>query len=125
MPWRGDAHGAIGSAAAVPARRRHQVRRASPSPHQNGAFGKKYLPETLGAGVAFLDYNNDGRQDILFVNGTTWPGQPHPAPSYSRLYRNDGDGRFTDVTAAAGLDVEMYGMGVAAAISTTTASPTC
>ena len=46
--------------------------------HQNGAFGKKYLPETLGAGVAFLDYNNDGRQDILFVNGTTWPGQPHP-----------------------------------------------
>ena len=83
--------------------------------HQNGAFGKKYLPETLGAGVAFLDYNNDGRQDILFVNGTTWPGQPHPAPTYSRLYRNDGDGRFTDVTAAAGLDVEMYGMGVAAA----------
>ena len=49
--------------------------------HNNGAFGKKFLPETLGAGAAFLDYNNDGRQDILLVNGSAWPGQP-PARSY-------------------------------------------
>jgi hypothetical protein len=82
--------------------------------HNNGAFGKKYLPETLGAGAAFLDFNNDGRQDILLVNGSAWPGQP-PARSFSRLYRNDGGGRFTDATKAAGLQIELYGMGVAAA----------
>jgi enediyne biosynthesis protein E4 len=82
--------------------------------HQNGSYGKKYLPETLGAGAAFFDYNNDGRQDILLVNGTVWPGQKATAPSYSRLYRNDGGGRFTDVTKAAGLEIELYGMGVAA-----------
>ncbi|HEX2777640.1 MAG TPA: VCBS repeat-containing protein, partial [Candidatus Acidoferrales bacterium] len=44
--------------------------------HNNGAFGKKWLPETMGPGVAFLDYDNDGWQDILFVNGTAWPGHP-------------------------------------------------
>ena len=82
--------------------------------HNNGAYGKKYLPETLGAGAAFLDYNNDGRQDILLVNGSAWPERP-PARSFSRLYRNDGAGRFTDVTRAAGLQVELYGMGAAAA----------
>jgi hypothetical protein len=82
--------------------------------HNNGAFGKKFLPETLGAGAAFLDYNNDGRQDILLVNGSAWPGQP-PAHTFSRLFRNEGGGRFTDVTTAAGLKIELYGMGVAAA----------
>ena len=82
--------------------------------HNSGAYGKKFLPETLGAGAAFLDYNNDGRQDILLVNGSAWPGQPR-ARSDSRLYRNDGNGRFTDVTTMAGLEFEMYGMGVAAA----------
>ena len=41
--------------------------------HNNGAFGKKYLPETIGAGAAFLDYDNDGWQDILLVNSTDWP----------------------------------------------------
>src|SRR5215213_6039893 len=82
--------------------------------HNNGAFGKHFLPETLGAGAAVLDYNNDGRQDLLLVNGSAWPGQP-PARSFSRLYRNEGGGRFTDVTKAAGLDIELYGMGVAAA----------
>ena len=82
--------------------------------HNSGAYGKKFLPETLGAGAAFLDYNNDGRQEILLVNGSAWPGQPR-ARSYSRLYRNDGNGRFTDVTTMAGLEFEMYGMGVAAA----------
>jgi hypothetical protein len=82
--------------------------------HNNGAFGKKFLPETLGAGAAFLDYNNDGRQDILLVNGSAWPGRP-PAHTFSRLFRNEGGGRFTDVTTAAGLKIELYGMGVAAA----------
>jgi enediyne biosynthesis protein E4 len=82
--------------------------------HENGAFGKKYLPETLGAGAAFLDYDNDGRQDVLLVNGSAWPGQK-PNASHSRLYRNEGNGHFTDVARNAGLDVDMYGMGVAAA----------
>jgi enediyne biosynthesis protein E4 len=80
--------------------------------HNNGAFGKKWLPETMGPGVAFLDYDNDGWQDILFVNGTAWPGHPgrHSTPA---LYHNNHDGTFTDVTRKAGLAVEMYGMGAA------------
>jgi hypothetical protein len=79
--------------------------------HTSGAFGKKYLPETLGAGVAFLDADNDGSQDLLFVNGRNWPGQSGSA-AYPALYHNNGSGTFTDITRAAGLAVEMYGMGV-------------
>src|SRR5438046_10745042 len=80
--------------------------------HNNGSFGKKYLPETLGSGCAFLDYDGDGWQDILLVNGMDWPA--HKAQrSTLRLYRNNRNGTFTDVTRAAGLDVEVYGMGVA------------
>lgn len=82
--------------------------------HQSGAFGRKYLPETLGAGCAFLDYNNDGWQDIFLVNSTDWPGRP-PTRSRSALYRNNHDGTFTDVTSRMGLGGEFYGMGVAAA----------
>ena len=82
--------------------------------HTNGAFGKKYLPETLGSGAAFLDVDNDGWQDILLVNSRNWPGRPG-APSYPALYHNNHDGTFTDVTRTAGLAVEMYGLGVAAA----------
>jgi hypothetical protein len=82
--------------------------------HDNGAFGKKYLPETLGSGAAFFDFDRDGHQDLLLVNGTSWPGQPSRG-SRSRLYRNEGDGTFEDVTAGSGLDVELYGMGAAAA----------
>jgi len=80
--------------------------------HNNGAFGKKFLPETVGPGVAFLDYDNDGWPDIFLVNGTAWPehGQKHTTP---KLYHNNHDGTFTDVTHKAGLDVEMYGIGVA------------
>jgi enediyne biosynthesis protein E4 len=80
--------------------------------HNNAAFGKKYLPETMGPGVAFIDYDNDGWQDIFLVNGTDWPGRPskHSTP---RLYHNNHDGTFTDVTHKAGLDVELFGMGVA------------
>jgi enediyne biosynthesis protein E4 len=80
--------------------------------HNNGAFGKKFLPETLGPGVAFIDYDNDGWPDIFLVNGMDWPGlvQKHTTP---KLYHNNHDGTFTDVTHKAGLDVEMYGMGIA------------
>ncbi|HMH79841.1 MAG TPA: CRTAC1 family protein [Candidatus Acidoferrum sp.] len=80
--------------------------------HNNGAFGKKYLPETVGPGVAFIDYDNDGWPDIFLVNGTDWPGhgQKHTTP---KLYHNDHDGTFTDVTHKAGLDIAMYGVGVA------------
>jgi hypothetical protein len=80
--------------------------------HNNGAFGKKYLPETLGSGCAFLDYDNDGWQDILLINSMDWPGH-RKRRSTLALYRNDRDGTFTDVTKEAGLDFEVYGMGVA------------
>jgi hypothetical protein len=81
--------------------------------HVNGAFGKKYLPETMGSGAVFLDYDADGWPDIFLVNSTSWPG--HGAPAYPALYHNNQNGTFTDVTKAAGLAVEMYGMGAAAA----------
>lgn len=79
--------------------------------HNNGAFGKMWLPEALGSGVAFIDYNNDGWPDILLINGKDWPGHVR-RHTYMALYRNNRDGTFTDVTRQAGLDVEMYGMGV-------------
>ncbi|HLJ92964.1 MAG TPA: CRTAC1 family protein [Gemmataceae bacterium] len=81
--------------------------------HVNGAFGKKLLPETMGSGVAFLDYDNDGLQDLLFVNGCYWPGyEGGKAAPLMALYRNKGNGEFEDVTAKAGLAVTVYGMGV-------------
>ncbi|MGB6945201.1 MAG: CRTAC1 family protein [Bryobacteraceae bacterium] len=82
--------------------------------HNNGAFGAKYLPETLGPGCAFLDYDGDGWLDILLVNGANWPGHKGERSTLS-LYRNNRNGTFTDVTQRAGLAVEMYGMGVAVA----------
>jgi len=80
--------------------------------HNSGAFGKKYLPETLGAGCAFIDYDNDGWQDILLVNSMDWP-EHKTGKSFLALYHNNKDGTFTDVTRQAGLAVEMYGIGVA------------
>jgi hypothetical protein len=80
--------------------------------HNSGAFGKKYLPETMGSGVCILDYDNDGWQDILFVNSMDWPGHGS-GKSYPALYHNNQDGTFTDVTRQAGLTIEMYGMGCA------------
>ena len=80
--------------------------------HNSGAFGGKFLPETLGSGCAFLDYDRDGWQDILLINGADWPGHKTSRATL-RLYRNNGNGTFTDVTSRAGLDVELYGMGVA------------
>ncbi len=82
--------------------------------HNHGGFGKKYLPESMGSGCAFLDYNNDGRQDILLVNSKDWPDH-YGKPSFPALYRNNGHGTFTDVTPEAGLATEMYGLGVAIA----------
>jgi len=78
----------------------------------NGAFGKKYLPETMGSGVAFIDTDNDGWQDIFFVNATDFADH-HRKATHPALYHNNHDGTFTDVTAKAGLNVEMYGLGVA------------
>jgi hypothetical protein len=86
--------------------------------HENGADGQKLLPETMGGGVAFFDFNNDGRPDLLFVDSGPWPWSPRAGrASRSRLtlYRNDDGGHFTDVTEAAGLAVDLYGMGVAVA----------
>jgi enediyne biosynthesis protein E4 len=79
--------------------------------HNSGRAGKKWLPETLGSGVAFFDADIDGWQDLLFVNGRDW--EPRGRRSVAALYRNDGRGGFTDITAGSGLDVEVYGMGVA------------
>jgi hypothetical protein len=81
--------------------------------HNNGAFGKKYLPETLGPGCAFIDYDNDGYPDILLINGEDWPGHPSSGRTTLQLYHNNGNGTFTDVTAQSGLGISMYGMGVA------------
>ena len=81
--------------------------------HNNGALGDKLLPETMGSGVAFLDYDGDGDQDLFFVNSSYWPGhEVKPAPTQA-LYRNDGKGHFEDVTKEAGLDKTFYGQGVA------------
>jgi len=82
--------------------------------HSSGAFGKKYLPETMGSGVCVLDYDNDGWQDILFVNSMDWP-EHKTTKSYPALYHNNKDGTFTDVTRQTGLAGEMYGLGCAAA----------
>lgn len=78
--------------------------------HNSGAYGGKLLPETLGSGCAFLDYDADGWQDILLVNAMDWPGHKRQR-STLKLYKNNRNGTFTDVTRAAGLDVELYGMG--------------
>ncbi|MDE2659894.1 MAG: CRTAC1 family protein [Acidobacteriota bacterium] len=83
--------------------------------HENGAFGEKYLPETMGSGVAFFDADGDGDQDLLFVNSRRWPGhRTEPEPT-AALYLNRGDGTFEDRTAGSGLDVPLYGLGAALA----------
>ena len=81
--------------------------------HTSGAFGKKLLPETMGSGCVFLDADGDGWQDLFLINAKPWPG--HAGKSLSALYRNNHDGTFTDITRGSGLDVEMYGLGGAAA----------
>ncbi len=81
--------------------------------HTPGASGKRYMPETMGSGCAFLDYDSDGNLDILFVNARSWDALD--ATETPHLYRNLGNGQFADVTKAAKLNVPMYGMGVAIA----------
>ncbi|NJN54306.1 MAG: VCBS repeat-containing protein [Anaerolineae bacterium] len=83
--------------------------------HENGAEGEKLLPETMGGGGAFFDFDNDGDQDLLCINSTVWPWAQRKAETIptSQLYANDGTGKFTNVTVGSGLDVEMYGNGVA------------
>jgi tetratricopeptide (TPR) repeat protein len=99
--------------------------------HEAGATGKKWYPETIGAGGGFFDYDGDGWLDMLLVNGRQWPGEGAPLswrPSADavagerqepeptmRLYRNRGDGTFADVTQRTGLAIPLYGMGMAAA----------
>lgn len=85
--------------------------------HNNGAAGEKLLPETMGGGAAFFDYDNDDDQDLLLVGAQDWPWsqqqeKPNTASSLG-LYQNDGTGKFKDVTASMGLNVSLYGMGVA------------
>jgi hypothetical protein len=82
--------------------------------HVNGAYGERLMPETIGSGAAFFDYDGDGDQDLFLANSRYWEGREagHPVPTQA-LYRNDGHGKFEDVTAEAGLALTTYGMGVA------------
>ena len=81
--------------------------------HVNGAYGERLMPETIGSGAAFLDYDNDGDQDLFLVNFRHWPTHPGESTPTQALYRNDGKGHFEDVSRAVGLDIHAYGMGVA------------
>jgi hypothetical protein len=82
--------------------------------HFSGARGKKYMPECETPGCAFFDYNNDGKPDILLLNGADWPEvKQNRMNSRTALYRNDGSGKYTDVSRGSGLDIEMHTMGVA------------
>src|SRR5688500_2503211 len=83
--------------------------------HNSGAFGRKYLPETISSGTAFFDSDGDGWQDALLINSRIWPGPPAAKASLHALYRNNRDGTFSDVTARSGLGISMYGLGAAAA----------
>ena len=85
--------------------------------HATGAFGEKWMPETMGSGVVVLDYDGDGWPDLFFVNSTGWEGRAEDLGATSKLFRNLGraDGTFRDVTREAGLDRPIYGMGAAAA----------
>ena len=86
--------------------------------HHDGASGQRYFIEPLGGGAAFLDYNNDGLQDIYLVNGANLPPLPQEQSSAvelprNALYRNNGNGTFADVAMAAGVADTGYGMGCA------------
>ncbi|MXX78764.1 MAG: CRTAC1 family protein [Gemmatimonadales bacterium] len=83
--------------------------------HATGAFGEKWMPETMGSGVVVLDYDGDGWPDLFFVNSTGWEGREEDRGARSTLLRNLGDGTFRDVTRETGLDRPIYGMGGAAA----------
>lgn len=80
--------------------------------HFTGTDGRFLMPESVGNGGAFLDFDRDGWLDVFLVNSSNWPGRP-PAGRYCALYRNQHNGTFHDVTREAGLQVPMYGMGCA------------
>src|SRR5437868_2954565 len=81
---------------------------------ESGARGEKLLPETMGSGCAFFDFDNDGDQDVLLINSTSWPNNSATfAPTPCALYENLGGGKFKNVTAGSGLEQPIYGMGVA------------
>src|SRR6185312_5168562 len=81
--------------------------------HNAGKAGQKFLPETMGPGVAVIDYNGDGKPDLFFVNGRDW--HPKANRTTGALYRNNGNGTFTDVTRGSGLDISIYGIGASVA----------
>ncbi len=85
--------------------------------HVNGAYGDKLLPETMGGGVAFIDYDNDGDQDLILVNSRNWSmhtyAKTEEQAATTHLYQNDGTGQFTNVSAQSGLALSSYGMGIA------------
>lgn len=83
--------------------------------HVNGAYGERLMPETIGSGLAFFDYDRDGDQDLLFINSGYWPDHSGEANPRHALYANDGQGRFENVTETAGLVFDDYGMGAAVA----------
>ncbi len=83
--------------------------------HVNGASDRKFYLETMGSGATFLDYDNDGDLDLYIVNGALLPGFETATPPMNVLYQNDGNGRFSDVTAVAGVGDTGYGMGCIAA----------
>ena len=90
--------------------------------HVNGSAGQKWLPETMGSGVAWIDYDGDGFTDLFLVNGREWTAEEKakaksvsltpPKGATCKLYHNEGNGTFKDVTEKAGLNVTLYGMGV-------------
>jgi enediyne biosynthesis protein E4 len=81
--------------------------------HTTGASGQKYMIETMGSGAAFIDYDSDGDLDIFIVDSNTLPGYKSDKTPSHRLYRNNGDGTFSDSTQKAGVSGSSYGMGVA------------
>ncbi len=105
----------VGAAVPEPAARFHDATAAAGIDfvHANGAFGQKWLPETMGSGVVVFDADGDRRLDLFFVNGRNFEGRPGQAAT-QRLYLNRGGLRFADATAAAGLDLSAYCIGAAA-----------
>jgi hypothetical protein len=82
--------------------------------HTDGSSGRRYIVETVCCGLALLDYDRDGDEDIYFLNGAALPGMKVTVPPRNSLYRNDGNWKFTDVTERAGVGDTGYGLGVCA-----------